>query len=550
VKVHVICDRPDSDRVLPRMARHLSQHNGWTVGDTPSPAATVQLWMNYLMWNRFRGRDFPGLHVAYFTHRDEWNQKKAAIWDRCAAAVDLRVTTAHKYVEGLARYGKTVIARPPVERDKFSVPADIPDGQRPRVGVSGYTYGDGRKGEELIGALVASPLAQKLDLRASGRGWPIKTTCYNWEDLHKFFQSLNVLVVPSAFEGIPMPPLEALSCGVKVVIPIGVGVCDELPHMPGIHRYKAEDPQSFIAAVEQAAFSGPVSAEELRAVTSDMTALGSSRDYRDAVEELAYGRPLHAPAPMTERNRGVYMVAFGDPSRECARKAIGAIREFMPGLPVAVAATHAIGTEDVWIECKDSDIGGRQAKLAAYRIAPALWDYILYMDADTEVVDDISFLFDVLADGWEMTITRDMDRYALLGSMRRPDNLDECSETWSAVGTQEAYVFNGGVFGFRRCERVKRLFDLWLTEWHKYGKRDQGALVRALYTDPVRLYMLHNQWNATDRYAMPAGRVRVLHHNTMARRWTGLIPGRIDSEAAWAAVKRWEGTAPERRKKE
>jgi hypothetical protein len=48
-----------------------------------------------------------------------------------------------------------------------------------------------------------------------------------------------------------------------------------------------------------------------------------------------------------------------------------------------------------------------------------------------------------------------------------------------------------------------------------------------------------NQWNATTRYVMPKGEVAIKHHNMEARRWNGLIQGRIDSPEAWQAVSKF-----------
>ena len=124
--------------------------------------------------------------------------------------------------------------------------------------------------------------------------------------------------------------------------------------------------------------------------------------------------------------------------------------------------------------------------------------------------------------------------------MKRPDNAAETEETLALLGCGEVMQYNGGVFGFRRCANTQRFFKLWHTEWQKYGARDQGALLRALYQNPLRLFVLGNQWNASDRYPMPVGQVAILHHNIKARRWAGLIDGRLDSEEAWKAVEMWE----------
>ena len=111
-------------------------------------------------------------------------------------------------------------------------------------------------------------------------------------------------------------------------------------------------------------------------------------------------------------------------------------------------------------------------KTKIYALAPADWEYVMYLDADTEIIADISFLYDVLADGWEMVICKNPGRFHVCANMVRPDNPDECAKTFAVMGTKEATQLNGGVFAFRRCERVKAFFDAWHDEWQRWGKRE------------------------------------------------------------------------------
>ena len=62
-----------------------------------------------------------------------------------------------------------------------------------------------------------------------------------------------------------MTVLEALACGVPVVVPRGVGLVDELPSVWGIHRYRAGDRADLISALYAAAFPhAPVDRAALR----------------------------------------------------------------------------------------------------------------------------------------------------------------------------------------------------------------------------------------------------------------------------------------------
>lgn len=541
MRVNVVCARPDADRIIPRKSRYLAERLGWGLSPAPDPSADVNYFITYLMLSQ-RNADFSETSVGcYFTHYDTNRSAKAELWREAAELSDFCVTSARRNLQHLPRE-ETYFARPPVEVDRFAIAR--PPGERlPVVGVSGYTYGDGRKGEHLIRELADSELSKRLILKSSGRGWPgIKTVGYPWGELPGFFQSLDVLVVPSLNEGVPMTPLEALACGVKVIIPIDVGIMDELPDVEGIYRYPKGDADEMIAATEEAAYGDAVDRWMLRdVILDDYTVDHWTGDHADALERFYYDIPDREELPDWEESCGIYMVAFGAQARRCARTAIASINEYMPGVPVLLISTEPLGPEDLFAEHDDVDIGGRTAKLKADVLSPEDWRYILYLDADTELVESIDPLFQWLEDGWELVICKDMNKYSTADMMERPDNKEECEYTWKLMGTREhAFQYNGGMMAFRRNERTEEFFRLWREEWDRWAARDQGALLRALYQHPLKQLTLWNNWNASDRYDDPPGEVTIWHHNMSARRHSGIIHGRIDSEEAWEKVEEWK----------
>jgi hypothetical protein len=543
VKVTVVTDALPktgfADRILPRMSKYLTDANGWNLSMSPDPACDFNYFVNYGVYHKVLGwRGTPT--GAYFSHLDTGNKGKEQMWHEAAKAIDVCVITAKLYGQ-YCPPEKVYQAHPPVDVNKFTI-AKGPRQKKPVVGVAGWVYGDGRKGEHLWEKFTRHPVAQKLILTATGRGWPgVKCTYHDWSNIEQFYQELDVLLCPSLFEGVPMPPLEALACGVKIVVPSGVGLIDELPELPGIYRYKCGDLESMADAVREAVDTGKVDREALRQVITDnYTVEHWAADHKRIIDTYFQVDDI-GELPQWKGNGGVYVVAFGEPSRRCAVRCIQSVKTQMPGLPVAlVAETPLNAGEDVFIQQPDSDIGGRKAKLRVDELAPAEWSYVLYLDADIEVVGDIAPLFQFLQDGWELVICKDNNKYGLVKEMVRNDNQDECLETWAVMGSQELIQYNGGMMAYRRNANTKRFFARWLTEWDRYGKRDQGALLRALYASPVRMFLLMNQWNATTRYAMPPGEIAIKHHNTQARRWNGLIQGRIDSKEAWAAVKKFD----------
>jgi hypothetical protein len=238
--------------------------------------------------------------------------------------------------------------------------------------------------------------------------------------------------------------------------------------------------------------------------------------------------------------RGIYCVAFGDPARKCAERLMRSSKKFMPEIPICLCAASKIGPEDMLVKQPDSDIGGRRAKLKAYRLAPKEWEAVLYLDADTVVCGNIRFFFELIEDGWEFVITKDPHLMDTMHSFRRANNLAELEETASELFTLHTLQYNGGVWAFIRNERVRAFFERWIKEWERHAQRDQGALIRAMYTSPLKVYLLGNEWNTFDKYTKGITTAGLRHYPGDARRWSGMIPGRIDSPVAWNRVKMWE----------
>ncbi|GAG12037.1 unnamed protein product, partial [marine sediment metagenome] len=271
---------------------------------------------------------------AYFTHLevDPPGNAKAKLFNSVAQMVDLRIATAKMYALYLEQFGPTQQIHPPVERDKFTIPAQGSRSGSLVGGFSGYTYRNGRKGEGLAADLIKTSIGQKVSWRASGRGWPVPTRKYPWKAMPSFYQGLDILVCPASVEGVPLPPLEALSCGVSVVIPRGVGLLDELPHVKGIHHYERGNPRSLEAALVKAVKArGDVDREALRAVTKPYSIEAWCAEHLAAVKQLCGSvdgglvevktktptpliqNPEERPEPMekgTKSKRGIYCVAF------------------------------------------------------------------------------------------------------------------------------------------------------------------------------------------------------------------------------------------------
>ena len=537
MKVNIVCRNFEDERILPRFARHLATLPGWDIHKLADQSYDI----NYLLayFEQQKNKDFSGPLMSYFTHIEPG--AKAALYNEVAKLVDLRIAMNVGQLEHLRTFGPSIVLPLPIDMDKFK-PVGNTGNVKPVIGVSGYVYASGRKGIDLLKKAMEE-FGKRANFKASGKGWPCPTKFYPWTDMQKFYQHLDIFLCTSLIEGGPMTTLEALACGVPVVIPSDVGIHPQLHYIPGIYRYVTGDYNSMASALLQAIDEvGTAKKQVLRDSVTPHCIQSFVEGHQEAVEYY-FKKPVQVikPKEIKTGQSGIYIVAFGEPARKCANRCIRSCKRMMPTVPVALCAVSPLNVgEDIFIEHEDTDIGGRTAKLAAYKLAPAEWEYVLYLDADTEPIESLDFIFKTLAKGWDIVICKDMAKYAVAKFMLRADNKPEATVTWDLMGTDETMQYNGGLFGFRRSVETEEFFKLWNYEWQVYAGRDQGALLRALYTHPVKLFLLGNQWNASDRYPAPVGKVALWHHNIEARRWAGKVGDRLDSEKAWSIVEAWQ----------
>ena len=553
MRVHIVCIEHRSDQILARLIRHLLEIPGYTAGKRPDPKADINYFFPYLLRNDFIAFNATPT-AAWFTHRDTaHSQRKADKWIQAARTVDLRLTVAQMYHDDLSQYGTTELTVPPVELDKF-VPIDRPKNSIPVVGVSGHVYKGGRKGEELVKRLAASELGKRIKLVASGKGWPVPTRNYAWKDMQKFYQSLDVYLCTASIEGIPMPPLEALACRIPVLVPLDVGLLNDvlLPHPAS--RYETGNyehmEKELTNVLKDWECNSIATIDDYRMVIDRFTPDAWRQSNINAFERMLYP-PVETyvkPEPVTERTkqgtRGVYIVAYGKPARDCAKTALKSWKTFMPDVQTALVSDSPLGIEDVFIDEFDADIGARSVKTRIYDVSPQEWETVVYVDADTELINPVPFLFELIEAGWDMFICMNPARYGLIKDGVRPDNHEEMEVTFKELGGDEFLQLNAGVLGFRRNERTATLFRVWHNEWQRYGARDQAALARALHANPIKLYVLGQEWNTILRedkqgrqvYNDPKRSAGIVHYPLGARRWKGLIDGRLDTTEAWAAV--------------
>lgn len=206
--------------VLQRYAREIEKRLDYTwVSETPNPDVAINYYISYgYFLNKSK------FDICFFTHFEPTLPYFVPWWERSAKLCDIAVSMSDRYAELLYEQGaKDVrVIVPGVDTAIFK-PETV-------VGVVGRTYPNtGRKGEKMVAQLMEE-LPPEVTFRFVGRGWPGKCRMRGYEQMPRFYSSLDVLLVASTYEGGPMPVPEALACGIPVIAP-EVGFVPLFPHI-------------------------------------------------------------------------------------------------------------------------------------------------------------------------------------------------------------------------------------------------------------------------------------------------------------------------------
>lgn len=185
-------------------------------------------------------------------------------------------------------------------------------------------------------------------------------------------------------------------------------------------------------------------------------------------------------------NRGVLYVVYGPGAQREYGYSVRSLKQMHPGWSVAVIGDKPIKC-DKFIPF-DGNLGtpGRWAKVNLDKLTP--FDDTLFLDADTRVFGDLSVGFQALEAGWDMAIVPSLDaKFAHLSEEERDVTRFELGD--------HLVQFNSGVIWFRKTKRIKRLFNLWRSEWLRWKDKDQAALLRALHQCPVKIWLMGKPFN-------------------------------------------------------
>jgi len=215
-RVHVVI--ADEGWILEQCGRELERRLPYVrVGVTADASAAINYYVNYSAW---RGRA-SAIEIALFTHVEERVPAAAARFFEVARAMTTCICMSRLYADRL---------RDVDVPDVYEITPGVDlDAYRPvvRIAVVGRTYPSGRKGEALVRAVMDEP---GIEWHFTGAGWPGPAEHHPPERMPQLYNTVDYVLVPSLYEGGPMPLLEALACGKEVIAP-PVGFVADYPHI-------------------------------------------------------------------------------------------------------------------------------------------------------------------------------------------------------------------------------------------------------------------------------------------------------------------------------
>lgn len=286
MQVRVLVKRPNSGKIVPRLGRGLvSGQPSYSIGRNPDQSADINYGMCYLQG--LAPKKYKTFTGAWFSHYNE-KSAKSRRWRKLAKEYDICTTCADQYMELLKTQTRALVCKvtPYVDHSRFTIGKKV---TKPIVGLAGYVTEGNRKGLHLVKALSNSKLSNDIDFRVVGRGWPVKHRHVTGGNMPRFFRSLQIYLCTSLIEGIPIPPLEALACGVKLVIPKGVGMLDEFGEQEGVRYFKAGNFESMSEAIKKC-LDDEHDQQKLRKISNNYTLKHWQDSHRAAFRKLLKGR--------------------------------------------------------------------------------------------------------------------------------------------------------------------------------------------------------------------------------------------------------------------
>lgn len=185
-------------------------------------------------------------------------------------------------------------------------------------------------------------------------------------------------------------------------------------------------------------------------------------------------------------NVGVVYVAYGLRARQSAITSIAMLRRHNT-IPIVTVSDEPI-LDVKHIHFGPIDTKARWAKLNIDKLVE--WSTVIYLDADTRVNGSLQPL---------VQIAQDFDLAIAFSENQGNEIMNHVSgeerlQTVIDIGNPAPLQLQGGVMAFNRV-RCQRFFQAWREEWQRWKDQDQAALLRALYREPLKVWLIGRPWN-------------------------------------------------------
>ena len=230
---------------------------------------------------------------------------------------------------------------------------------------------------------------------------------------------------------------------------------------------------------------------------------------QDIAKEIVRYIVGEAPKLVTSigsKSIGMIYMAFGDKVATSIKRSVSTLKRLGHAYPVCVVGDKPVDGFDFipWKGQSPFDpTQKRNFMFRAGRVKPFVcdmspFDYTVYLDADTQFMQDIYVGFELLKD-YDLALTQE---YLTVGELYNKFmagweiNIEERAQTIKEGILAEERFINSGVLFFRKGEATKKLFKEWNKQWLRFQQWDeQLALMRALSKVTVKKMYLTPAWN-------------------------------------------------------
>lgn len=197
---------------------------------------------------------------------------------------------------------------------------------------------------------------------------------------------------------------------------------------------------------------------------------------------------------------GIVYISFGKTYVDCTVAAIRSKIKNAPKTPATILTNRAAdvhsklcksaGINVRYIDWPDSQV--RAVKTQLYRYSP--YEYTLGLDADAWINQELIGLFRIL--DYAPIALMHACLHPSIGNAAHLGPLDTTMTLKAVGGIKLMPHYASGLIFFRRDDlAVHQLYDAWFEEWEKLGKKDQGALLRAVVKSQVfPLVLARKNW--------------------------------------------------------